>query len=350
LIASRVQAYDEVFASRDLMPAFAVPKGHTQATWLREQTARGLRFRFGDSPSREVLERLDYELRVIEQMEFPAYFLVVADICRFAREHGIAVGPGRGSATGSMVSYVLRITELDPIEHGLMFERFLNPDRVSMPDIDLDFDERRRGEVIQYVTETYGEEHCSQILTLNTIKAKAAVRDACRVLDMPFALGDLIAKAFPPAKMGVEIPLAAIFDAAEERYGEAGALRELYQGNPDARQVIDTARGLENIARGTGVHPAGVIVSAEPLIDVLPLMRRGSDGAVIGGFSCDQVEAMGLLKMDFLGSRNLTIIGDAITGIRERLGVSIDLDQVPLDDAATYEMLARGDTLGMFQL
>ncbi|MFF4777589.1 DNA polymerase III subunit alpha [Microtetraspora fusca] len=349
LIAERVQSYDEVFAHRDLMPSFPVPEGYTQASWLREETMRGLRARFGDDPPQEVLERVDYELGVIEQMGFPAYFLVVADICAYARANGIAVGPGRGSATGSMVAYALRITELDPIEHGLIFERFLNPERVTMPDVDLDFDERRRGDVIRYVTGKYGADRCAQILTFGTIKAKAAIKDSCRVLDYPYSLGDTITKAFPPPVMGEEIPLTAIFDSEHRRHGEAGELRTLYEGNPDVRHIIDTARGLEGLTRGTGVHPAGVILSAQPLIDILPIHRRDSDDAIITGFPYGQAEAMGLLKMDFLGLRNLTVISDAVAHIKAK-GVDLDLGTLPLDDAATYQLLARGETSGVFQL
>jgi DNA polymerase-3 subunit alpha len=232
----------------------------------------------------------------------------------------------------------------------LIFERFLNPERVTMPDVDLDFDERRRGDMIRYVTEKYGADRVCQILTFNTIKAKAAVKDACRVLGFPYILGDRITKAFPPAVMGKEIPLSGIFDENHERYGEAGEIRALYADDPEVKRVIDTARGIEGLCRGNGVHAAGVILSADPLVDVLPIHRREDDGAIITGFPFPQCEEMGLLKMDFLGLRNLTVIADAVANIQANRGVDVDLENLPLDDQATYRLLARGDTLGVFQL
>ncbi|MFI6520897.1 DNA polymerase III subunit alpha [Spirillospora sp. NPDC050679] len=350
LIAERVGDYGEVFAHRDLTPRFPVPEGETESTWLRKQTLDGARHRYGGDPSREVLERIDYELSVIDSMGFPGYFLVVADICRYAREQGIGLGPGRGSATGSMVAYCTGITQLDPIEQKLIFERFLNPERITMPDVDLDFDDRRRDEMIDYVTRTYGADRVCQIVTFGTIKAKAAVKDACRVLGLPYALGDRITKAFPAAVGGKEIPLAAIHDDRHPRHGEAAELRRMYEQEPDVRQVVDTAAGIEGLTRGTGVHAAGVILSSEPLLDVIPLVRPKADGPVVTGFPFTQAEDMGLLKMDFLGLRNLTVIGDAIANVRANKGVDIDVLDVPLDDARTYELLAHGDTLGVFQL
>jgi DNA polymerase III subunit alpha len=350
LIAERVQPYDEVFTHVDRMPKYPVPDGETQSSWLRKEVADGVGQRFGDRPSREVLDRIEYELGVIERMGFPAYFLVVADICHYARRAKIGLGPGRGSATGSMVAYVLGITDLDPIEHSLIFERFLNPERVTMPDIDLDFDERGRGDMIRYVTEKYGDDRVCQILTFGTIKAKAAVKDACRVLGFPYALGDKITKVFPGAVMGKEIPLSGIFDPSHDRYSEAGELRALYEEDAEVKKILDTARGIEGLTRGTGVHAAGVILSSEPLADVLPIHRREDDGAIITGFPFVQCEDMGLLKMDFLGLRNLTVIADAIANVSANRGIDIELDQLPLDDKPTYELLARGDTLGVFQL
>jgi len=350
LIAERVQPYDDVFKHVDRMPRFPVPDGETQSSWLRKEVDQGITFRFGASPSQEVLDRIDYELSVIEKMGFPAYFLVVADICQHARASKIGLGPGRGSATGSMVAYVLGITDLDPIEHSLIFERFLNPERITMPDIDLDFDERGRGDMIRYVTEKYGDDRVSQILTFGTIKAKAAVKDSCRVLGYPYALGDRITKLFPAAVMGKEIPLAGIFDPAHDRYSEAGELRALYEEDAEVKRVLDTARGIEGLTRGTGVHAAGVILSSERLADVLPIHRRENDGAIITGFPFVQCEDMGLLKMDFLGLRNLAVIADAVDNITANRGTEIDLAKLPLEDAPTYELLARGDTLGVFQL
>jgi len=332
------------------MPKFPVPEGETQASWLRKEIERCIPNRYPNGPSREVRERIEHELSIIERMGFPAYFLVVADICQYARRSGIALGPGRGSATGSMVAYVLGITDLDPLEHSLLFERFLNPERVSMPDIDLDFDERKRGDMIRYVTERYGEDRVAQILTFGTIKAKAAIKDATRILGYPYALGDKITKAFPPAVGGKEIPLSAVFDESHPRYNEAAELRQLIESNPDVRKVYETASGLEGLTRGTGVHAAGVILSAEPLLDVIPLHKRETDGAIITGFPYPQCEEMGLLKMDFLGLRNLTVIDDAIQNIKANEGKEINLSALPLDNKKTYELLSRGDTLGVFQL
>jgi DNA polymerase III subunit alpha len=350
LIAERVQPYDEVFTFVDRMPRFPVPAGETQESWLRHEVLRGTARRYGSAPPAHVLERIDYELGVIHAMGFPAYFLVVADICEHARDHGIRVGPGRGSATGSMVSYVMGITELDPIEHGLIFERFLNPERISPPDVDLDFDERRRGDMIRYVTDKYGEESVCQILTFSTIKAKAAIKDSCRVLGYPYALGDKITKAMPPDVFGKGIPLSGITDPAHPRYSEAAEVRALYETDSDVRKVLDTARGLEGLTRGTGVHAAGVILCSEPLLDVLPIQRRDNDGAIITGFPFPQCEEMGLLKMDFLGLRNLTVIDDAIANIKSNRGIELDLEKLPLADVKTFELMARGDTLGVFQL
>lgn len=350
LIAERVGDYAEVFAHRDLMPEFPVPDGESESSWLRKETLAGAGRRYGGDPPRDVLDRIDYELSVIDGMGFPGYFLVVADICRHARAGGIGLGPGRGSATGSMVAYCTGITELDPIEHGLIFERFLNPERITMPDVDLDLDDRRRDEMIDYVTAKYGGDRVCQIVTFGTIKAKAAVKDAGRVLGYPYALGDRITKAFPAAAGGREIPLSAIHDAGHPRHGEAGELRRMYAEEPDVKRVIDTAMGVEGLTRGTGVHAAGVILSSEPLIDVLPLVKPKQGGPVITGFPFTQAEEMGLLKMDFLGLRNLTVINDAVAGVRANKGVDIDILKVPLDDTRTYELLARGDTLGVFQL
>ncbi|TCJ36586.1 DNA polymerase III subunit alpha [Parafrankia sp. BMG5.11] len=350
LIAERVGSYDEVFQFVDRMPRYPVPEGETQLSWLRKEIDRGLTWRFPAGVPADVVERVEYEVGVIDKMGFPAYFLVVADICQFARDRGIGLGPGRGSATGSMIAYILGITELNPIEHALIFERFLNPERISPPDIDLDFDERRRGEVIRYITEQYGEDRVAQINTFGTIKAKAAIKDSCRVLGYPYALGDKISKAMPPDVMGKGIPLVGIFDPKHERYSEASEIRALYEADADIKKIIDTARGLEGLTRGTGVHAAGVILCAEPLLDVLPIHRRDADGAIITGFPFPQCEEMGLLKMDCLGLRNLTVIGDAIDSVKRNRGVDIDLSTLPLEDDKAYELLARGDTLGVFQL
>ncbi|MEV4200005.1 DNA polymerase III subunit alpha [Micromonospora globbae] len=349
LVAEKVDPAG-MFEFRNLMPRFPVPEGETEESWFRKETFKGLQRRFPNGIPETHLKQAEYELGVIIQMGFPSYFLVVADFIQWAKSQGIAVGPGRGSAAGSLVAYALGITDLDPLPHGLIFERFLNPERVSMPDVDIDFDERRRGEVIKYVTEKWGEDKVAQIATFGTIKAKAAIKDSARVLGYPYAVGDRITKAMPPAVMGKDIPLSGIFDPKHPRYAEAGEIRGLYESDPDVKKVIDTARGIEGLIRQTGVHAAGVIMSAEPIIEHIPLMRRDADGAIITQFDYPTCESLGLLKMDFLGLRNLTIIDDALKNIESNHGRTVDLLQLPLDDKPTYELLARGDTLGVFQL
>ncbi len=351
LIAERAQVS---FDRRNLMPDFPLPPGETAASLLRAEVRRGLDQRFpgghdGDHYTQR-RERAEYELGVIEATGFCSYFLVVADLVRWAREHGVRVGPGRGSAAGSLVAYALGITGLDPVEHGLVFERFLNPERVSMPDIDIDFDERGRGDVIRYVTRKYGADRVAQIVTFGTIKAKAAVKDSARVLGFPYSVGDRITKAIPPPVLGREISLAGMFDPGQRRYGEAGQVRALYEAEPPVRQVIATARGLEGLIRQAGIHAAGVIMSSEPLIDHIPLWRREADGAVITQFDYPACEDLGLLKMDFLGLRNLTVLADAVAQIAANRGERITVEDVPLTDRATYELLARGDSLGVFQM
>ncbi|MGC4765699.1 DNA polymerase III subunit alpha [Micromonospora sp. DT46] len=349
LVAEKVDPAG-MFEFHNLMPRFPVPEGETEESWFRKETFAGLERRYpGGIPDGHVTQA-EYELGVIIQMGFPSYFLVVADFIQWAKNQGIAVGPGRGSAAGSLVAYALGITDLDPIQHGLIFERFLNPERVSMPDVDIDFDERRRGEVIKYVTDKWGEDKVAQIATFGTIKAKAAIKDSARVLGYPYAVGDRITKAMPPAVMGKDIPLEGIFDPKHPRYAEAGELRGMYEAEQDVKKVIDTARGIEGLIRQTGVHAAGVIMSAEPIIDHIPLMRRDSDGVIITQFDYPTCESLGLLKMDFLGLRNLTIIDDAVKNIQLNHGRELDLLALPLDDRPAYELLARGDTLGVFQL
>ena len=336
---------------QNLLPSFPVPAGETENTWLVKEVMVGLDRRFGKGKvPAEHLTRAKYELQVVEQMGFPGYFLVVADLCRHAREQGIRVGPGRGSAAGAVIAWALGITELDPIEHGLLFERFLNPERISMPDIDIDFDERRRSEMIRYATQKYGEERVAQIVTYGTIKAKAAVKDATRALGFPYALGDKVTKAMPPAIMGKDIPLYGVFDPEHPRYNEAGEVRELYEDDADIRAIVDTARGIEGLKRQPGVHAAGVILCREPLLDVIPVWRREQDGAVITQFDMGACESLGLLKMDFLGLRNLTVLDDALANIKINRGETVVLEELGLDDKKTYELLARGDTLGVFQL
>ncbi|MGW2541293.1 DNA polymerase III subunit alpha [Kitasatospora sp. NPDC001574] len=350
LIAERVQSYDEVFTYVDRMPLFDVPEGETQESWLRRECEKGLVMRYGSPLPKEVQERYEFEMKTIGPMNFSAYFLVVADICRYARENGIPVGPGRGSATGSIVAYAIRITELCPLEHGLLFERFLNPERISPPDVDLDFDDRRRDEMIRYVTEKYGDTHTAQVNTFGTIKAKAAVKDSNRILGYPFSMGDRITKAMPPDVMGKGVPLYSLFDESHPRYSEGTEIRSMYENEPDVKKIIDTGKGIEGLIRGTGVHAAAVILSSTPLLDLIPMHKRDKDGVIITGFSYPQCEDMGLIKMDFLGLRNLGIIDQAIQIIKQNRGVELSTETIPLDDEATYKLMARGDTLGVFQL
>jgi DNA polymerase III subunit alpha len=349
-LAERVTGYGGALAFQDLMPRFEVPDGMTEASFLTQEVERGLARRFKGGVPDTHRKQAEYELGVIIQMGFPGYFLVVGDLCRHAREAGIRVGPGRGSAAGSLVAYALGITELDPVEHRLLFERFLNPERVSMPDIDLDFDERRRGDMIRYATEKYGEDRVSQIITYGTIKAKQAVKDSSRVLGYPFSTGDRITKVMPAPVMGKDIPLAGIFDPEHARYKEATEFRALYEADAEVKRVVDTARGLEGLKRQWGVHAAGVILSREPLLDVIPIQRREQDGAIITQFDMGACESLGLLKMDFLGLRNLTILDDCLANISASRGEDVVLERLPLDDPSAYELLARGDTLGVFQL
>ncbi|GLZ77334.1 DNA-directed DNA polymerase [Actinorhabdospora filicis] len=352
LIAERVESYDSAFAHQNRMPIFDVPEGHTEETWLHHEVFEGLGRRFPNGLPEGYAERAEYELSVINGQGFPAYFLVVADLCNYARANGIRVGPGRGSAAGALVAYALGITNVDPIEHTLLFERFLNPDRISMPDIDIDFDDRRRGEMITYATNKYGADKVAQVITFGTIKAKAALKDAARILYGPagFGMADKISKAMPPAVLGKDITLKGIVDPNDSRHKEATEVRSLLDTDPNAKKIFDTARGLEGLIRQPGVHACAVILSKDPIIDVIPVWARPADGAMITGFDYPSCEDIGLLKMDFLGLRNLTVMGDAIDLVKANRGIDIDLDTVPIDDPATYELLQRGDTLGVFQL
>ena len=336
--------------NENLLPKFPVPDGETEDSWLVKEAERGMKERFGTEISDSYRERLNYELGVMTKMGFAGYFLVVADLVSQAKREGIRVGPGRGSAAGSLVSYCLGITALDPIKHGLLFERFLNPERISMPDIDLDFDERRRGEMIRYATNKYGDDRVAQIITYGTIKSKQALKDSTRVLGYPYALGEKLTKALPPSIMGKDITLNGVFDKENERYAEAQEFRNLYESEPDAKTIVDMARGLEGLKRQSGVHAAGVILSREPLLDVIPIHRREADGAIITQFDMGACEATGLLKMDFLGLRNLSVLDDCIANIKNNQGTTVVLEDLPLHDKKTFELLSRGDTLGVFQL
>nr|WP_269777424.1 DNA polymerase III subunit alpha [Mycetocola zhujimingii] len=340
----------EFNTSASYMPRFPVPAGETEETWFLKEVERGLHVRYPNGIPDDVRARANYEAGVIVQMGFPGYFLVVSDFIKWSKENGIRVGPGRGSGAGSMVAYAMKITDLDPLVHGLIFERFLNPDRVSMPDFDVDFDDRRRGEVIHYVTEKYGDERVAQIVTYGTIKAKQALKDSSRVLGFPFGMGDKLTKAMPPPVMGKDVPLTGIFDKTHPRYKETVDLRTIVETDAEARTVFDTALGIENLKRQWGVHAAGVIMSSDPLIDIIPIMKREQDGQIVTQFDYPACESLGLIKMDFLGLRNLTIVSDALDNIESNRGHRIELEELALDDPGAYELLARGDTLGVFQL
>src|SRR6478609_3582506 len=334
------------------MPRFPCPEGEDETSWFIKEVETGLQRRFPEGVPDYARKQAAFEEDVIVSKGYPGYFLVVADFINWAKRSGIRVGPGRGSGAGSMCAYAMGITDLDPVPHGLIFERFLNPERPSLPDFDVDFDERRRGEVIRYVTEKYGEERVAQIVTYGTIKAKQALKDASRVLGFPFSMGEKLTKAMPPAVMGKDIPLSGIFDPQHKRYAEAVEFRQVHDEDPQAQEVVKTALGLEGLKRQWGVHAAGVIMSSEPLIDLIPIMRREQDGQIITQFDYPSCETLGLVKMDFLGLRNLTILDDAVANVKLNRGIDLDLDALSKDmtDEATFALLARGDTLGVFQL
>jgi len=336
--------------SGTFMPIFPVPDGESEATWFEKECQRGLHQRYGAVIPAEVQQRAEYEKEIILGKGYPGYFLIVADYIGWAKRNGIRVGPGRGSGAGSLLAYALGITDLDPLDHGLLFERFLNPERPSLPDFDVDFDERRRDEVIEYVGERYGHDHVAQIVTYGTIKAKQAVKDSARVLGKPYNVGERITKAMPPAVMGKDVPLPQLFNPEHARYSEGTEFRELYKSDPEFAEVVDTAQGIEGLKRQWGVHACGVIVGSVPLMDVIPIMKRESDGAIITQFDYPSAEALGLVKMDFLGLRNLTVIDDALRNIKNNHGVEVDIDALPLDDEKTFQLLQKGNTLGVFQL
>jgi len=348
LIAERSEVN---FAKRDLMPRFPVPEGQTEAALFEAEVWEGMNKRFPSGYSDDHKRQAAYEIDVIKTMGFPGYFLVVSDFIRWARQQGIRVGPGRGSAAGSVASYALGITELDPLKHDLIFERFLNPERLSMPDIDVDFDDRRRSEVIRYVTEKYGDDRVAQIVTFGTIKAKQALKDAARVMALPYAVGEKLTKAMPPMVLGRDIALSDLVNPASDRYSEASEFRDIIEQDPQSEEVFKLARGLESLKRQWGVHAAGVIMSAEPLMDVIPIMKREEDGAIITQFDQPPCEDLGLLKMDFLGLRNLTVIDDALQNILQNRGETVVLEDLDMNqDQNTFDLLSRGDTLGVFQL
>jgi DNA polymerase III subunit alpha len=327
------------------LPKFDPPAGRTKEQYLHELVMAGAGDRYG-TVTEEIRARIETELSVIDSMGFAGYFLIVWDLIRFARDHGIRVGPGRGSAAGSVVSYCLRITDLDPLRYGLIFERFLNPERKQMPDIDMDFDERRRDEVIRYVAAKYGADHVAQIITFQTIKGKQGIRDASRVLGFPAMFGDRLCKMYPPAVLGREYTIEKALELSPE-------LKEAYEKEPEAREVVDAARALEGLRREDSVHAAGVVIGDAALVNYLPLKlskdSRDDSRRIVTQFDMHGVEKLGLLKMDFLGLRNLSVIEDSV-GLLKARGLDLDIDHIPLDDEAVYEMLRSGDTTGVFQL
>jgi DNA polymerase-3 subunit alpha len=330
----------EMELGKMLIPRFPTPEGEPEEAYLRRLAHEGLRRRYGDPPPAEAVERLELELGVIEKMGFSAYFLIVWDFVRFAKDSGIAVGPGRGSAAGSIVSYALRITDVDPLEYDLLFERFLNAERISMPDIDIDFSVKGRDRVIQYVADKYGRESVAQIVTFGRMFPRAATRDAARVLGFDYGAGDRVAKLIPEPIMG----RSKTFD---EYLTEEADLRRVYDTEPEARQIIDVAKGLEGIVRNSSIHAAAVVIADRPLTDIVPLQL--ADDRMVTQYSMKPIEEIGLLKMDFLGLRNLDVIEAALDIIEQSTGDRPDMTSLPLDDAKTYEMLARGDSVGVFQ-
>ncbi len=341
--ASTVEIAERCNVSLDFgdykLPTYPVPEGFTEDSYLRDLCEQGIVRRYGAEPGQEVIERLDFELGVIGEMGFDAYFLIVWDYVKFAKDNGIAVGPGRGSAAGSIVSYALGITDIDPLKYDLLFERFLNPGRKSMPDIDMDFSVEHRGEVIEYVAQKYGRDRVAQIITFGTMAARAAVRDAARVMGKPYAVGDKIAKMIPE-----QAPPASFADAMLP----GGELKQAYDADEEVKEVVDLAMSLEGLIRNDSIHAAAVVISDKPLTEYLPLQQKG-EAELVTQFDMNDVSKLGLLKMDFLGLRNLDVIEAALEIIEKTRGVCIEIGQLPLDDEKTYKMLARGDSTGVFQ-
>ena len=343
-----------------LLPNFPIPETFVDdAGYLDSLTWEGAKLRWGEILPNTVRDRLAYELQVIKSMGFASYFLIVWDLIKYAKDSGIRVGPGRGSAAGCAVAYSLRITDLDPIKYDLLFERFLNPSRISMPDIDMDFDSRYRDEMIQYAAKKYGRDHVAQIITFGTIKARNAVRDAARVLGYPYGMGDKVAKLMPPLVMGRDTPLKYCFEQNPkyaDGYKAASELRAMVEADPDVKRVVDVAKGLEGLKRSDGIHAAAVVITKDPLTNYLPVQRKpvaGGDPAaapIVTQFEMHGVEELGLLKMDFLGLRNLDVITDTMKMVRSTKDPEFDIDTVPLDDQLVFDLLARGDTMGVFQL
>jgi DNA polymerase III subunit alpha len=354
-IAERCQI--EIELGKLLLPRYPTPDGSEPEAMLRRIAAEGLRARYGDPPPAEAVERLEFELGVIEEMGFSSYFLIVWDFIRYAKENGVAVGPGRGSAAGSIVSYSLNITDLDPLANDLLFERFLNPGRKSMPDIDIDFSVRGRERVIRYVGEKYGRESVAQIVTFGKMAPRAATRDAARVLGFDYGSGDRLAKQIPEPILGRNPSFEECLQPGQE-------LKRTYDSEPEAKRILDVAQGLEGIIRNNSIHAAAVVIADRPLQEIVPLQLaedRGAPGSGGGGkgerqykvvtqYSMGPIEEIGLLKMDFLGLRNLDVIEDAVEIIRRSRGVEVEMAEIPMDDGKTFEMLAKGDGTGVFQL
>lgn len=348
----------EIELGKILIPKFEVPEKYTEREYLRELVYQGAMWRYGDIPKEdiseysevkakpklpaEVVERIEYELEVVARMGYDGYFLIVADLLNWSKNNGIVCGPGRGSAAGSIVAYVTNITDLDPLKYDLLFERFLNPDRISMPDIDMDFADDRREEVIHYATEKYGQEKVAQIITFGVMAARNAVRDTGRVLAYPYQEVDLIAKMVPAPIQGRHIPLAVSIV-------ENPDLKHEYDNNPRAKRIIDNAMQLEGTIRNAGTHAAGVVIAPEPLMEYLPL-TRASKGGVSTQFIGTTVEDLGLLKFDFLGLSNLTVIKNTLRIMKKVYDVTLDVTDIPIDDKKTYELLAKAETTGVFQL
>src|SRR6201996_3687800 len=353
-IASTVEIAErckvELELDKQLIPKYPTPEGSDERSYLRARVEEGLRLRYGDPTPAEALERMNMELEVIDGMGFNAYFLIVWDFVKYAKENGIAVGPGRGSAAGSIVAYCLAITDVDPLKYDLLFERFLNPERVSMPDIDIDFSVRGRERVMRYVTEKYGRESVAQIVTFGKMFPRAATRDAARVLGFDYGMGDRLAKLIPDPIMG----RAPSF---EDCLKSGQPLRKAVDEDPQAKQIVDVAQGLEGIVRNSSIHAAAVVIADRPLTDIVPLQLAdaGTDEngekvfRTVTQFSMKPIETIGILKMDFLGLRNLDVIEDALDIIERSSGQRPDMTTLPLDDAKTYEMLARGNSTGVFQ-
>ncbi|HEX3173702.1 MAG TPA: DNA polymerase III subunit alpha [Solirubrobacterales bacterium] len=349
----------EIELGKLLLPRYPTPDGSDPKEMLRRIAGEGLRARYGDPPPAEAVKRLEFELGVIEEMGFSSYFLIVWDFVSYAKENGVAVGPGRGSAAGSIVSYALEITDLDPLANDLLFERFLNPGRKSMPDIDIDFSVRGRERVIRYVAEKYGRESVAQIITFGKMAPRAATRDAARVLGFDYGTGDRLAKQIPEPILGRNPSFEECLQPGQE-------LKRTYDAEPDARRIVDVAQGLEGIIRNNSIHAAAVVIADRPLQEIVPLQLAEDRGAgtangngatkgerqykIVTQYSMGPIEEIGLLKMDFLGLRNLDVIEDAIEIVRRSRGVELDVTEIPMDDAKTFEMLSKGDGTGVFQL